>query len=513
MEVNLGAGRARRHLRGRRARVPAGRRAEGARVPRSSSTTRCPPSIVTDEQRLQQVLRNLLSNAFKFTPERARVTLHIGPARRATGRISFAVIDTGIGIPDDKLSRRSSRPSSRPTARRRASTAAPAWACRSAARSPACSAARSASQSTPGEGSTLHARRCRWRSAPAATAPHDRGAGRAAARRAARRRRAAGRVAAALRRRRRRPQLDRRRRPRAARHRPRRRAGARARSPSRARTASRASSRAARRSAWRSPASTAPTRCSSSPATAAASVLLGQLKQHPETRHRPVFVAGPAGGRMAALRAGAAAYVDEARADGEPRPSRHVASTRWTTSTRARVRRLALVEDGRRARRRRRMTLLGAGDDVDVIDDAAPTSALEHAARRRAPTASCCRWSDRRARRPSRLLERWRPTAPLRELPIVVYTRRAARRRRARAPGRARARRSTPPPSRPRSGWSTRPRCYLHRMEAQLPAADAQAARAAAHGRLGLPRQADADRRRRHPQRLRARPARWRCAA
>ncbi len=66
-----------------------------------------PKSIVTDPTRLQQVLKNLLSNAFKFTSEGA-VTLHLsmvhdrrlpvpGPA------VAFAVTDTGIGIPQDKF--------------------------------------------------------------------------------------------------------------------------------------------------------------------------------------------------------------------------------------------------------------------------------------------------------------------------------------------------------------------------------------------------------------------------
>src|SRR5207302_1340667 len=59
-----------------------------------------PATIVTDEQRLEQVLRNLLSNAFKFT-ETGGVTLSI---RRVAGeRISFAVSDTGVGIAPDKL--------------------------------------------------------------------------------------------------------------------------------------------------------------------------------------------------------------------------------------------------------------------------------------------------------------------------------------------------------------------------------------------------------------------------
>jgi len=59
-----------------------------------------PAAIVSDEQRLDQVLRNLLSNAFKFT-DRGGVTLSIG--RGPTGVIEFTVSDTGVGIPDDKL--------------------------------------------------------------------------------------------------------------------------------------------------------------------------------------------------------------------------------------------------------------------------------------------------------------------------------------------------------------------------------------------------------------------------
>ncbi len=54
-----------------------------------------PQQLVTDHQRLQQILKNLLSNAFKFTP-RGEVVLLLG--RPAPGRLSFAVRDTGIGI-------------------------------------------------------------------------------------------------------------------------------------------------------------------------------------------------------------------------------------------------------------------------------------------------------------------------------------------------------------------------------------------------------------------------------
>ncbi|MEZ4791691.1 MAG: response regulator [Flavobacteriales bacterium] len=58
-----------------------------------------PSTLETDPQRFEQVLKNLLSNALKFT-ERGTVSLDIG--RRADGFIAFAVSDTGIGIPTDQ---------------------------------------------------------------------------------------------------------------------------------------------------------------------------------------------------------------------------------------------------------------------------------------------------------------------------------------------------------------------------------------------------------------------------
>ncbi|MBM3604084.1 MAG: response regulator [Alphaproteobacteria bacterium] len=55
-------------------------------------------ALETDGQRLEQVLRNFISNALKFT-ERGRVTLRIAPAPQG---ISFSVEDTGIGIDTDQ---------------------------------------------------------------------------------------------------------------------------------------------------------------------------------------------------------------------------------------------------------------------------------------------------------------------------------------------------------------------------------------------------------------------------
>jgi CheY-like chemotaxis protein len=58
-----------------------------------------PATLATDMHRLQQVLKNLLANAFKFT-QRGSVELSIYPV--TGGSIAFAVKDTGIGIPEDR---------------------------------------------------------------------------------------------------------------------------------------------------------------------------------------------------------------------------------------------------------------------------------------------------------------------------------------------------------------------------------------------------------------------------
>jgi signal transduction histidine kinase len=54
------------------------------------------PDIITDPTKLEEILQNLIGNAFKFTP-RGRIDIQIRNIR-ALNRVEFSVADTGIGI-------------------------------------------------------------------------------------------------------------------------------------------------------------------------------------------------------------------------------------------------------------------------------------------------------------------------------------------------------------------------------------------------------------------------------
>jgi len=58
------------------------------------------PHIMGDEVRLRQVLRNLLNNATKFTPEKGIITIR---ARQDSDKLIVEVEDTGSGIDSDKI--------------------------------------------------------------------------------------------------------------------------------------------------------------------------------------------------------------------------------------------------------------------------------------------------------------------------------------------------------------------------------------------------------------------------
>jgi CheY-like chemotaxis protein/HAMP domain-containing protein len=78
-----------------------------------TTSARVPTKIETDEMRLRQVLRNLLSNSLKFTehgsvrlaifcPDSAEWSVDNETLNEAHSVIAFAVTDTGIGIPKEK---------------------------------------------------------------------------------------------------------------------------------------------------------------------------------------------------------------------------------------------------------------------------------------------------------------------------------------------------------------------------------------------------------------------------
>jgi signal transduction histidine kinase/ligand-binding sensor domain-containing protein/DNA-binding response OmpR family regulator len=56
-----------------------------------------------DEDMIEKILNNLLSNAFKFTPEDGAIIVSLGRAEKKKGFLEVKVKDSGIGIPEEKL--------------------------------------------------------------------------------------------------------------------------------------------------------------------------------------------------------------------------------------------------------------------------------------------------------------------------------------------------------------------------------------------------------------------------
>jgi signal transduction histidine kinase/HAMP domain-containing protein/CheY-like chemotaxis protein len=332
-----------------------------------------PPSIVTDEQRLQQVLRNLLSNAFKFTPTG---TVALKVLRDADERISFAVADTGVGIAPDKLASifEAFQQADGTTSRKYGGTGLGLSISREISRllggeiRVASSVGDGSSftlvlplaHRTGGDGTQIDAPAEPPLAAPAeatsesaALLPYDgveddRSTIVAGDRVLLVIAHDAGHAQGAL--------------------------------------------AVAREHGFkglvarRTPLGLALAREYRPDAVLVfagdgrGERLLGQLKSHPETRHRPVVVAGPAGGRLAALRAGAAAYVDEAdgRENGlaAPGTAALAALDALERLSARRVKRLAIVQEGD-GLDVDTLELLGAGDDVDVMV-LAPDGAVKH---------------------------------------------------------------------------------------------------------------------------------------
>jgi signal transduction histidine kinase len=66
---------------------------------------RLPEVIDGDGDRLNEVVGNLLANAFKFTPRNGRIELRARPRDDGEGGVIIEVVDTGIGIPPEHIER------------------------------------------------------------------------------------------------------------------------------------------------------------------------------------------------------------------------------------------------------------------------------------------------------------------------------------------------------------------------------------------------------------------------
>jgi len=67
----------------------------------TSISKKLPKSIITDKVRVEQIMKNLLSNAFKFTPQNGSIAINIVPGADEK-TIDFCIKDSGIGIAHDK---------------------------------------------------------------------------------------------------------------------------------------------------------------------------------------------------------------------------------------------------------------------------------------------------------------------------------------------------------------------------------------------------------------------------
>ncbi|HWU26923.1 MAG TPA: HAMP domain-containing sensor histidine kinase [Rhizomicrobium sp.] len=77
-----------------------GAKAQSAELSFLSQTAPDLPLVFADERAMRQIVKNLVSNALKFTPPAGRVTMFASLA--PDGRLMFGVEDTGIGIPDEE---------------------------------------------------------------------------------------------------------------------------------------------------------------------------------------------------------------------------------------------------------------------------------------------------------------------------------------------------------------------------------------------------------------------------
>ncbi|HEY9534087.1 MAG TPA: response regulator, partial [Mucilaginibacter sp.] len=67
----------------------------------TTSIKNAPQTIFTDKVRVEQVIKNLLSNAFKFTPQHGDIAITVD-AGKSPQTVAFSIKDTGIGISPDK---------------------------------------------------------------------------------------------------------------------------------------------------------------------------------------------------------------------------------------------------------------------------------------------------------------------------------------------------------------------------------------------------------------------------